>query len=652
MICLDEEWERIEQESEKNLATDSDRENLAYVIYTSGSTGRPKGVGISHRGLSNLVYWHIHRYQLDGNDRMTQFSTFGFDAAVFEVWPALAAGTGLYIVSDALRLDTHALLEWLAKKRITITFLPTPVAEAVLRLSWPEETRLRFLLTGGDQLHQIPRQSHSFVLMNHYGPTENSVAASVQTVRWGSDDVPPIGTPIANAQLYVTDKTLEPVPVGVGGELYIGGQGLARGYVNRPDLTAERFIPDPFSGIPGARLYRTGDQVRWRSDGTLEFIGRLDYQVKLRGYRIELGEIENTLMGQGGVEQALVVVRGEGLEQRLVAYIVPAQGTWTDQVSAVWSEDELREALKRQLPEYMVPSAFVLLEAFPLTANGKVDRKALPEPERAESEDKIGPRTLDEEILCGIFAEVLKLERVETEESFFELGGHSLLATQVISRVRNAFNVELPLRALFEAPTVAGLAERVRSLRGAAPVAAPTLVHAGRESELPLSFAQQRLWFLHQLEPESVAYNISLAVRLSGELNREALEWSLNSMVKRHEVLRTTFTIRNSSPIQAISAEFDLKFEIAELRDMDGLEREAEALRLGQEEAQRPFDLGRGPLLRVKLLRLDEQEHVLLVTMHHIVSDGWSLGIMSQEIGRLYRAYVSKGESHRHRWRN
>ena len=463
MICLDEEWERIEQESEKNLATNSDRENLAYVIYTSGSTGRPKGVGISHRGLSNLVYWHIHRYQLDGNDRMAQFSTFGFDAAVWEMWPALVAGAELYIVNDILRLDPRAFLEWLAKKRITITFLPTPVAEAVLKLRWPDKASLRLLLTGGDQLHQVSRQSHEFELLNHYGPTESTVVASVQAVRWESEEIPSIGTPIANTQIYVTDKALEPVPVGVGGELYIGGQGLARGYVNRPDLTAERFIPNPFSGKEGERLYRTGDRVRWRSDGTLEFMGRLDHQVKLRGYRIELGEIENTLIRHGGVEQALAVVRGAGLEQRLVAYVVPAQGTWTDQVSGMWSEDKLREALKRQLPEYMVPSAFVLLEAFPLTANGKVDRKALPAPKWVREGEREVASTPDEEILCGIFCDVLKQERIGTNDNFFELGGHSLLATQVISRVRSAFGVELPLRALFEAPTVAGLAERVRS---------------------------------------------------------------------------------------------------------------------------------------------------------------------------------------------
>ncbi|HEX7286795.1 MAG TPA: amino acid adenylation domain-containing protein, partial [Candidatus Angelobacter sp.] len=436
MICLDDEREQIAEENDANPETGAGFENLAYVIYTSGSTGRPKGVGVAHRGLANLVDWHLRRYQVDHHDRMTQFATAGFDAAVWEMWPTLAAGAGLHIVHDTLRLDPRRLVNWLAEKRITMTFLPTPVAEAVLKLDWPAETSLRYLLTGGDQLHQVPRQSHEFALVNHYGPTENTVVASVETVPWEIDDTPAIGVPIANTRVYVVDGSLAPVPVGVPGELLIGGDGLAHGYVNQPSLTAERFVPDPFAVTPGARLYRTGDLVRWRSSGQLEFLGRLDHQVKVRGYRIELGEIEAALESHELVEQAVVVVRQDGDgDKRLAAYIVMRPGAG-EEVSG-----ELREYVKGRLPEYMVPSAIVQLESLPLTPNGKVDRKGLPEPEVWGSGGQGGEsgraaRSVEEEIVRGIFAAVLKKAEVGLEENFFAAGGHSLLAAQVVSRVR------------------------------------------------------------------------------------------------------------------------------------------------------------------------------------------------------------------------
>ncbi|MBZ5523305.1 MAG: amino acid adenylation domain-containing protein [Acidobacteriia bacterium] len=628
-VLLDRDWERIADESEDNLPAAQHDDNLAYVIYTSGSTGRPKGVGVAMRGLVNLVHWHFRRYQFGRHDRMAQYVSTSFDVAVWEVWATLAAGASLHIVSEAVRPDPAALLQWMTASRITHIFVVSPMAEALLKLSWPQTTSLRFLLTGADKLHAVDGPAHPFPLVNNYGPTECTVVATAWDVPWESRQDPPIGSPIENTQVYVVDHALQPVPVGVAGELCIAGEGLARGYLNRPDLTVERFVPNPFSATPGARMYRTGDRCRWGNDGALEYMGRFDHQVKVHGYRIELGEIESTLRAHPQVEQAVAVVRDE----RLIAYVVGR-----DRAMEL-SVPELREHLRECLPDYMVPAAIVPMAEMPLSPNGKIDRKALPEPEYQESEAQAGPRNPEEEILCGVFAAVLKQERVGIHQNFFNAGGHSLLATQVISRVRSAFNVELPLRALFEAPTVAELAERVRSVRGTGRVA-PAIVRIPRENDLPLSFAQQRLWFLDQLEPGSSAYNMPFGMRLSGELDRQALGRSLNELVRRHEVLRTRFAFKDGSPVQLIAAEMEVKTGEIDLRGLAETEREAEMRRLAREEADAPFDLGSGPLLRVKLLQLDEQEHVLLVTMHHIVSDGWSTGIMIREFSRLYETYV------------
>src|SRR5262249_55858796 len=403
-------------------------------------------------------------------------------------------------------------------------------------------------------------------MLNSYGPSEATgfTTLSEPLTRIGKPD---IGKPMGDIVGYVLDENLQPGPVGVGGELYIGGQRLGRGYRNRAGLTAEKFVPHVFGKIGGERMYRTGDRARWRSDGTLEFIGRLDDQVKVRGYRIELGEIEAALMECAGVEQALVIARGEGAQRQLVAYVARRSAAGEDKGEAEIqaSVAELGKQLRGRLPEYMVPSVIVQLEALPLTPNGKVDRKALPEPEyqsEGGGEEKAGALTAEEEILSGIFCEVLNLEQVGTEQSFFELRGHSLLATQVIVRVRSAFNVELPLRVLFEAPTVAELAKRVHGTEG---ITAPPIVCVSREGDLPLSFAQQRLWFLQQLEPESVNYNIASGVRLRGELNREGLHWAMQEIVRRHEALRTCIAVRDGRSVQMINAEVDFRVEIVDL---------------------------------------------------------------------------------------
>lgn len=438
-------------------------DNLAYVIYTSGSTGRPKGVEITHDGLLNLVFWHQRAFAVTRSDRATQVASPAFDGAVWEVWPYLTAGASIHIPDEETRLDPPLLRDWLVAQEITISFLPTPMAEAAMALTWPPHPALRILLTGADTLHRYPSPTLPFALVNNYGPTETTVVATSGLVPPGNSvgPLPSIGRPIANTQVHILDENLQAVPTGTPGELYIGGRGVARGYRNRPDLTAERFIPDPFTDVPGARLYRTGDLVRSRADGDLEFIGRIDQQVKIRGFRIELGEVEAVLGEHPEVRQAVVAARDDTSGGRsLVAYVVPAPGSQP-------ATEELRNFLRMRLPDYMVPTAIVRLQALPLTTNGKVDRGALPAL-GADSAARDGgleaPRTLIEERLGGIVAALLKLEQVGMEENFFLLGGHSLLGAQLLARVNDVFGVAIPLRTLFDIPTISGLSAEIERL--------------------------------------------------------------------------------------------------------------------------------------------------------------------------------------------
>ncbi|MBU6399797.1 MAG: amino acid adenylation domain-containing protein, partial [Verrucomicrobia bacterium] len=612
--------------------------DLAYVVYTSGSTGRPKGVEVTHGGLLNLVEWHQRAYQVVPADRATQIAGPSFDAAVWEVWPYLTAGASICLPDDVTRVAPGKLLAWLARERISLAFLPTPLAEAVLQEPWPAELPLRALLTGGEKLHRRPPENLPCCLVNHYGPTENSVVttwATVMPALGPEADPPPIGRPIANTQVYVLDRHLQPVPIGLTGELYVGGPGLARGYRQQPALTTEKFIPHPFSQEPGARLYRTGDLARFRPDGNLEFVGRADDQVKIRGHRIELGEVETVLGRHPAVREVVMVAREDAAgESRLVAYVVPAPGAQS-------AASPLREFLKRQLPEAMVPAVFVFLEALPLTPNGKVDRKALPPPDPASASDQpfVAPRTPVEQELARIWAEILHVERIGIGDHFFDLGGHSLLATQVLSRVRRAWGLELPLRAVFEAPTLAALAQQIEAARGAAAQASATPARpAADHGAVPLSFAQERLWFLEQLEPGRPFNNIPAAIRLEGRLELGALEQSLTDIVDRHDSLRTTFRGLQGQPSAAIAPVGAVALPVVDLSAMPAPQCAAEARRLAQAEAQRAFDLSQSPLLRARLLRLGSDEHWLLLTMHHIVSDGWSLGIFYRELAEFYRA--------------
>lgn len=633
-LSLDHHQQAITKESPVNPHNKLSALNLAYVIYTSGSTGQPKGVQISHASLLNLVQWHLQAFDVTSTDIASQMASLGFDAAVWEIWPCLVAGAKLCLIDDHVRLSPADLRDLILARNITISFMPTPVAEGVLALDWPQKTSLKTLLAGGDKLHRCGSRQFPFAVVNNYGPTECTVVATSMTVDHSKEMDPPIGHPIRNAKTYVLDREMELVPARVAGELYIGGTGLARSYVNHSEMTAEKFVPDPLSQEPGARLYRTGDLVRWRLDGTLEFLGRADEQVKIRGFRIEPGEIEAALGEHPQVRQATVVVQDkQGTGRRLVAYFVPENA---EKINT----GQLRTYLKDRLPDYMVPSLFMEIAELPLTSNGKVDRKALPIPETDQNATNyIAPRTVTEEILCSIWSQVLNVPRLGVEDNFFALGGHSLLATQLVSRVRKVFLLEVPLRTVFEAPTITEMAEWIERERlNATQNLIPPITRADRTQPLPLSFAQQRLWFIDQLEPSSATYNIPLALRILGPLNQDALRWAVQEIVRRQESLRTRFPQRDGIPVQEIEPEAELRIELIDLTEVDEGKREQEAVKKAAEEGGKPFDLERGPLVRTQLLRLAEQEHVLLVIMHHIISDGWSMEIMLKEFSHLYEA--------------
>jgi amino acid adenylation domain-containing protein len=638
VVCLDSDWQAIANEDNKNIVSEVKVDNLAYVIYTSGSTGKPKGVTVAHKNLLNLVFWHQHAFEVNSSDRATQLARIAFDASVWEIWPYLAVGASLYLVETELLSSPLKLQNWLGSKQITLSFMPTPLAEELFALEWSENFALRIMLVGGDRLHQFSLASLPFKVINNYGPTENSVVTtSGQVVDFGENvDLPSIGRPISNTQVYILDSDLQPVPIGVPGELHIGGAGLARGYLNRPELTAEKFISNSFTR--GERLYKTGDKARYLSDGNIEFLGRLDYQVKIRGFRIELGEIESVLGSHPEIRETVVIAREDVAgEKRLVAYVVVNRDI--ENLS-----HQLQNYLRQKLPDYMMPSAFVALEALPLTPNGKIDLRALPAPDRKSLREReyIAPSTPTEEIIVNIFAELLKNGKIGIYDNFFEMGGHSLLATQLISRLRQAFEVELLISKVFELPTVALLESEIKRLRNSQPeLKIPPIEPAVGETEaVHLSWSQERLWFLAQLEEATATYNIPGAIRLSGHLNVEALQFALSEIVRRHEILRTSFVSVEGTPVQVINPEATLSFKVVDLQNYEATEREALVQQETKSEAITPFDLKIAPLIRCSLLQLETTESVLLLTMHHIISDGWSIGILLQELSTLYSAYI------------
>jgi nonribosomal peptide synthetase DhbF len=616
--------------------------NPAYVIYTSGSTGTPKGVVVTHQNVARLFGATAHCFEFRPDDVWTLFHSYAFDFSIWELWGALLYGSQLVVVPHLLSRSPAEFLHLLAERQVTVlnqtpsAFYQLTQAEGVEPESGQNLT-LRYVIFGDEALElrrladwcKRHRES-SPLLVNMYGITETTVHVSYLALEQQSAAVVAnslIGRGLPDLRVYVLYGSLQPVPVGVPSELYIAGAGLARGYLKRPALSAERFVADPF-GTPGSRMYRTGDLTRWRAEGVLEFLGRADQQLKIRGFRIEPGEIEAALVRHPSVAQAVVIAReGPGGDQRLVGYVVAQSGQRVEPVP-------LRTHLAQSLPEYMVPGAIVVLEALPLTPNGKLDRKALP----AAEFGVIGraawraPRTAQEEILCGLFAETLAVPQVGIEDNFFELGGHSLLAMRLVNRIRLALGLELAIRSLFKAPTVAELAGRLKK----AEAAKPLLRAIARPAEIPLSFAQRRLWFLDRLKGPSPTYNIPVAVRLSeGPLDAAALEAALGDLTQRHQSLRTIFPETQGVPRQLIleGAMARPKLAVRSIGEADFSQAVSRA-------AQQSFDLSAQIPLRAELFVLSQSEQILLLVLHHIAADGWSLGPLGRDLARAYAARV------------
>jgi amino acid adenylation domain-containing protein len=609
--------------------------SLAYLIYTSGSTGQPKGVAITHRSAAAMLRWAAEIFAPGDLAGVLASTSIAFDLSVFELFLPLSRGGTVILAANALALPSLA-----AATAVTlVNTVPSAIAELVRDAGLPPGVSIVNL--AGEPLAQglvqriYESSRHVRRVLNLYGPSEATTYSTWAAVAPRDPRRPTIGRPIAGTRAYVVDAGLRLAPLGVPGELLLGGAGLARGYFDRPDLTAEAFLPDPFAAAPGERLYRTGDLARHLADGTLEFLGRRDDQIKVRGYRIEPREIEIALSRHPEVRDAVVVCSPDAAgEHRLAAYLVPAG-------AGLPPPADLRAFLAGSLPGFMVPAAFVGLAALPLTASGKVDRRALPAPTAARlgAGPADAPRTPLEEVLAGIWSRVLKHEAVGVGESFFDLGGNSLRAVEVISRVRRLCGVDLPLRTLFERPTVAATAAAVTAaLGGGQGAERQALRPVERGAASPLSLPQQRLWWLYRLEPDSPAYNVPSALRLTGRLDVRALAASLSATVRRHEALRTSFRMEGAGALQIVGKARSQPLPLVDLGALTAARRARETSRLAAAEAQRPFALETGPLLRTIVLRQGGEAHVLLLTLHHIISDGWSLGVLVRDVTVLYRA--------------
>lgn len=622
VICLDSD-KAISSTSTENLTHTTTTNNLAYVIYTSGSTGRPKGVQIEHRGLLNLVFWHQQAFAVSSCDRATQVAGVAFDACGWEIWPYLGAGASIHFPDDETRLDPEQLRDWMLAKAIAISFLPTPMAEKMLSLNWPANAALRTLLTGGDRLHQYPSDSHPFEVVNNYGPTENTVVTTSGTVPKGQQAYlsPAIGRAIANTQVYILDSLLQPVPIGVPGELYISGESLARGYLNRPDLTAERFIRNPFA--PEGRLYRTGDLVRYQADGNIEFLGRIDNQVKIRGFRIELSEIEATLAQHPQVREAVAIVREDipGVKN-LAAYIISELTQLTS--------NELRQFLKSKLPSYMVPASFTFLEALPITPNGKVDRRALPLPEfeSDESTGFVSPHTHTQEVLAKIWQEVLLLKKVGIHNNFFELGGDSIISMQIIAKA-NQSGLKLTPKQIFQHQTIAELAS-----------VAGTINSVQSEQGLVTGFIPLTPvlhWFFEQNQPEPHHFNQSVLLEVPATLQPELLQQALQKLIYHHDALRLRFVQQDGKWQQYNSDAVDeVSLDIADLSHLPQGEQ-LKAIADKADSAQRTLNLADGPLMRVVLFQLGNSAGRLLIVIHHAAVDGISWRILLEDLSQAYK---------------
>jgi len=642
LIYKDSRKYNIDEERIENPNVVVMPENLVYIIYTSGSTGKPKGVAIQHRSLVDNLTWINSKVYENGGILIPTLTNFAFDVFVEELFAPLLKGDAVWLVSDEIRSNPYEICQLInSKPQVGISTVPSYWSQVLdIIVAGQVEIRkgiLTHLFTGAEVVRKelIDRTFSLFPdikIWNLYGPTETTVNATGTIIKMDSHIT--IGKPVANTQVFILDQNMQPLPVGVPGILYIGGEGLARGYLNSPSLTAESFLPNPFGGKEGSRLYNSGDLAKWNSDGLIVFLGRQDQQVKIRGLRIELGEIESVINQIPWIKNAVVdVIGGFSASKKLVAYIVPGEEN-------IPTNKELREEIKSYLPEYMVPSFFAFIDALPLTSSGKIDRKALPNLDLIDTEPEkpfSAPRTQMEEIIAGIWEKVLDIDKVGVDENFFELGGHSLLAAQVVNHIRRVFEVDILIKTLFEAPTINELGERIAELSD------PEIPHispASRGDSLPLSFAQQRLWFLDQYEHELSAYNIPSGYRIKGHLDEKSLEMSLIEIIRRHEVLRTTFKTIGDKPVQVINPNLSLPMTMIDLRQFTNKEKEAEIHRLVEADTHQAFDLSQN-VMRILLFKLDFEDHILIINIHHIASDGWSQGILIRELRTLYNAFVN-----------
>jgi amino acid adenylation domain-containing protein len=636
-ISWEQEWEVISQESETELPSGLDDENIAYLIYTSGSTGKPKAVGIRHASVTQLVRWTQELFTPEETAGVLASTSICFDLSVFEIFVPLSRGGQVKVVANALELPTLT-----GRDEVTlVNTVPSAMAELLRQNAVPDSVRVVNL--AGEALPKaLVKQAYERTkisrLFNLYGPSEGTTYSTwAYLSREAMEQEVSIGVPITGTRAYVVDDGFQLAPAGVIGELYIAGVGLARGYMNRPELTAEKFVPNPFAEAAGERLYRTGDLVRWRADGQLDFLGRADYQVKLRGYRIELGEIENGLETHEGLERAVVMVREDHPgDKRLVAYVVKKDP------KEELSPAQLREHLRRRLPEYMVPGAWVELERFPLSPNGKIDRKALPVPENSRPAalgNYAAPRTALEEYLAAIWAESLNVEQVGIHDNFFEMGGHSLSAIRVLARVARDHGAELNLQSLFDAPTIEGFSRIVEASAAGQAAGATQIRRRESQQTVPLSYPQQMLWLMDQLHPSTSCYNITESLDIRGDLNLAALQWALTEIVRRHEPLRTRFVVQGETAVQQIDPPFRVPMPLFDLTVVEESAREQRAQQLLVQKAREPFNFSKGPLLRALLVRLGANEYRFMLTVHHIATDGWSQELLWNELGALYNAY-------------
>jgi len=612
-------------------------DNLAYVIYTSGSTGQPKGVGNTHGALAERLQWMQATYQLNETDVLMQKAPISFDVSVWECFWPLIAGCRLVLAGPGEHRDPHRIAQLVQEHGVTTLHFVPPLLQLFIDEPLVAEcTSLRRLFSGGEALpaelrNRVLARLPAVQLHNRYGPTETAINVTHWQCAASDGERSPIGRPLGNVICRVLDEQLNPLPAGVPGELCIGGIGLARGYLGRAGLTAERFVADPL-GAAGTRLYRTGDRARWNADGVLEYLGRLDQQVKLRGFRVEPEEIEARLLAQVGIALAVVLVR----DAQLIGYYT---------ADTELDEQRVKTALAAELPEYMVPALLMRLDAMPLSPSGKLDRRALPEPVW-KTREHVEPHTPLQLQIAAIWREVLGLPRIGLRDDFFALGGHSLLATQIISRTRQACDVELPLRTLFEASELGDFAQQVGLMQAAGQRNQQTAIaKVDRSQPVPLSYSQQRMWFLWQMEPDSPAYNVGGMARLRGVLDVGRFEAALQALIMRHETLRTTFPSVDGVACQKVSAQTNVRMDWQDFSALNEPQRQQRLQQLADVEAHTPFNLETGPLLRACLVKAGEQEHYLVLTLHHIVTEGWAMDIFARELSALYEAFIDERDS-------